>query len=98
MQANQAIPFPGLNGIYNGTPLNDEAAINEVQRISQEGVQFIVIASPAFWWLDYYKEWHKFLQLHFSCTLKNEYLVVYEMFEQRGEEANDYTTCETKVF
>ena len=72
--------FIQKNNIYFGPPANDDTAINELERLCQLGAIYIVIAWPAFWWLDYYKKWHQYLLSNYRCILENERLVVFDLW------------------
>jgi hypothetical protein len=50
---------------------------SSVQR--RAGASFIVFASPAQWWLEYYSELHRYLRTRFSCVLENERLQVFRL-------------------
>ena len=80
--SRQTVPFTEWNGEYGGPPADDEAAIREFERRRQSGANFIAIAWPAFWWLEYYKDWHQYLRSNFSCVLENERLVVFDLGQQ----------------
>jgi SAM-dependent methyltransferase len=73
------IPFPEHEDRYWGLPANDQAAIHELERLRSTGVNDIVFAWPAFWWLDFYKEFAQYLRTHFSCSLDNERLMAFDM-------------------
>jgi succinoglycan biosynthesis protein ExoV len=49
--------FLERNGQYWGAPADDAAAIDEMRRLQNEGAQYLVLAWPAFWWLDHYRAW-----------------------------------------
>ncbi|MEH2414939.1 glycosyltransferase family 2 protein [Nostoc sp.] len=66
-----ALPFVEHQGQYWGAPLNDEIAIRELERMRQAGASFMVIAWPAFWWLDYYSGLRNYLSSNFCCVLDN---------------------------
>ena len=74
-----AIPFSEKDGKYWGPPADDESAIHEFERLLERGSNFLMIAWPSFWWLDYYKEWHQHILNNFPCILKNERLVVFDL-------------------
>jgi SAM-dependent methyltransferase len=76
---DQAIPFLEQNGQYWGPPADDESAIRELTRLRQSGAKFLVFAWPAFWWLEYYTEFHRDVCSHYHCVLKNERLVVFDL-------------------
>lgn len=71
--------FLERNGIYWGAPPNDEIAIQEFERMYKTGIDFLVVAWPAFWWFDYYKEWHEYICNSFHCILDNNRLVIFNL-------------------
>lgn len=75
----QSIPFLEKDGIYWGPPADDAIAIKEFERLHSAGANFIVFGWPAFWWLDYYAEFHRYLRTKFRCVLDNERLVVFDV-------------------
>jgi colanic acid/amylovoran biosynthesis protein len=75
----QPIPFLEKDGQYWGTPEDDETAIRECERLRKAGAGFIVFAPPAFWWLDYYGDFHLHLQSHYRCLLRNESFVIFDL-------------------
>ncbi|MGV0106874.1 glycosyltransferase family 2 protein [Nostoc sp. DSM 114160] len=75
-----ALPFLEQDGQYWGAPLNDEIAIRELERMRQAGASFIVIAWPAFWWLDYYSGLRNYLSSNFRRVLDNSRLVVFDLW------------------
>lgn len=72
-------PFPERDGQYWGLPPDDTAAIQELERLRQTGVSFMVFAWSAFWWLDYYSGLNAHLHSKYRCILKNDRLVVFEL-------------------
>jgi len=73
------IPFLEKTGKYWGRPLDSVSAIQELERLRLEGASHIVFAWPAFWWLDYYAEFHSYLRAAFRCALQNDRLVVFDL-------------------
>jgi SAM-dependent methyltransferase len=74
-----AIPFLEHNGQYWGPPVDGPTATHELQRLRRSGAKFIVFAWPAFWWLDFYWDFTQYLQSRFSCALKNDRLVIFDL-------------------
>ena len=77
--ARHALPFLERDGQYWGPPPDDATAIREFERLRQAGATSMVVAWPAFWWLDYYAELHRHLRSNFRCVLENERLVVFDL-------------------
>ncbi|MFW6058694.1 MAG: sulfotransferase, partial [Phycisphaeraceae bacterium] len=53
--ARAAVPFTEANGAYNGPPADSAAALAELHRLREAGVDYLVFGWPAFWWLEYYR-------------------------------------------
>jgi SAM-dependent methyltransferase len=79
VRGHHPVPFPERDGVYWGKPKDDETAIQELERLSRSGLQFLVFAWPAFWWLSYYAGLRRHLRSHFGCLLDNERLVVFDL-------------------
>jgi serine/threonine protein kinase len=74
-----AIPFLEEAGDYGGAPEDDETAIRELERLRALGAGFLVFAWPAFWWLEYYAEFHRYLRSTYRCLLENERVVIFDL-------------------
>jgi len=75
----RVIPFLEKDGQYWGLPLDDETAIQELERLRTAGATFIVFAWPAFWWLDYYVGLRDYLKSKFRCPLSNGRVVAFDL-------------------
>ena len=74
------LPFLERGGAYWGAPADDRTAIGELERLRREqGASFIAFGWPAFWWLDFYGDFHAHLRSRFPCVLDNERLVVFDL-------------------
>ena len=72
-------PFPEVDGLYWGRPIDAQAAINELERQRARGVPFLIFAPPAFWWLDHYKEFDRYLRTHFPCLQDDDLLLAFDL-------------------
>jgi hypothetical protein len=79
----QPVPFVEHDGQYWGPPADDAMAIDELEKWRRSGVHVLVIAWPAFWWLDYYAGLRDYLYSNFRCVRNNSCLIVFDM-ERRG--------------
>lgn len=50
----RCLPFPHREGRFYGLPAQDEGAIAELEAVRREGVEYFVLAWPAFWWREFY--------------------------------------------
>ena len=75
----QAIPFVEKDGQCWGAPADDAAAIAELDRQKRSGAAFLVVAWPAFWYLDHYGEFAKSVRDRFPCVLRNERAMVFDL-------------------
>jgi hypothetical protein len=75
----QLLPFLESEGEFNGPPLDDLNAIQELERLRQKGAGYMVFGAHAFWWLDYYKEFDGYLRSKYQCLKENNRLVVFSL-------------------
>jgi SAM-dependent methyltransferase len=71
------LPFLERDGVYWGSPTNDDEAIRELERMRGSGSAFIVFSWRSFWWLDYYSGLREYLRAQFRCVRQNECLVAF---------------------
>ena len=65
-------------------PADDEAAIRELERLRGAGATHLVVASPAFWWLDYYVGFQSHLRRRYECVLQNDRLAAFDLGGRRA--------------
>jgi hypothetical protein len=75
----RVLPFPEREGTWWGPPADDDEAIAEVERMRGLGVSHLVVASPAFWWLDHYQRWAAYLQENCPRLRADRHFVVYDL-------------------
>ena len=73
------IPFLERDGEYWGAPLDDQTAINELERLRAGKASHLVIGFPSFWWFDYYAEFAAYVQRNFPCNVKNDSVVIFDL-------------------
>lgn len=74
----RALPFLERDGEYFGLPIDDETAITELERLRAAGANYIIFGFPAFWWLNYYKEFNRYLRSRFPVVAENKRLVIFD--------------------
>lgn len=79
LPGNQVIPFVERDGCYHGPPANNREAVREFERLRACGAQYVVVAWPAFWWLDYYRALTRRLRAGFPCVQENDRLMIFEL-------------------
>ena len=75
----QNIPFTENAGQYWGPPADDDAAIQELERLRATGAGSIVFAWHAFWWFDYYPRFYQHLSTKYSRTAAGDHLVAFDL-------------------
>ena len=73
----KAVSFLGRDGQYWGEPAHDRTAIEEVVRLRELGLRWLVIAWPCYWWLTIYTRFASFLDYECACRLHNEEVRIY---------------------
>ena len=76
-----AVPFVEREGRYWGRPADDDEAIREVERLRREGPRRMVIAYPAFWWLEHYSGFHAHLRKRCRCVHESEHVLAFDLEE-----------------
>lgn len=79
LPGRQVVPFLERQGRYWGPPQNDRDALREFERLRQAGATFVVVAWPAFWWLDHYVTLANRLRTTWKCVLDNDRLIVFDV-------------------
>lgn len=72
-------PFPEHGGVYWGRPASDADALAELDRAIAAGATRLVVAWPAFWWLDHYAEFARSLRSRCPTLLSTERVVVFDL-------------------
>jgi glycosyltransferase involved in cell wall biosynthesis len=73
----RAIPFPARNGHYWGPPGDDGDAIAELRRRADEGIAAVIVAWPAFWYLDYFTGLSDYIDANFRKVIDDECFVAF---------------------
>jgi hypothetical protein len=73
------VPFLERDGVYWGSPDDDDTAICELERLRQCGANAIAFSWQAFWWFDYYAEFHRYLTTRFRRVIDNDHLVAFDL-------------------
>lgn len=75
----EAIPFLERAGEYWGRPADSETAIAELERLRADGATHLVVALPAFWWLDHYTRFQLHLRRRYRLVHDDEQLIVFDL-------------------
>jgi hypothetical protein len=74
-----ARPFLKCNENDWGPPPNSDAAIAQLDSIRRNGIEYLVIAWPSFWWFDEYSSLFDHINGIATCVLKNDVVVIYKL-------------------
>ena len=72
-------PFTEKNDQYHGMPADDEKAIEELERLRKNGMEFFAIAWPSFWMLEYYKRFAAYLRKNYRRATENESVILFDL-------------------
>lgn len=72
-------PFPAADGLFAGRPANSTHAREALRRSLSEGVEYLLFAWPAMWWLEHYADFHDWLRSRYGCLLESERLVLFDL-------------------
>ena len=79
IQDRTLVPFLEKDGRYWGPPPSDKVALEELARLRKAGAKYIVICWPAFWWVDRYAKFYRYLQSNHSCIFESKSLVIFDL-------------------
>jgi len=86
LQGNRrCIPFPNRDGQYSGRPEDDAGALSELERLRNAGASHLVIAWPAFWWLDHYRDFSAHIRARFPVAIDNSRLLAFNLQTPGGD-------------
>lgn len=75
----RALPFTERDGEYWGPPGSDAHAIEELERLRALGAEYLVVAWPALWLLDFFKGFRAHLSATYPCLADNSRLAVFDL-------------------
>jgi hypothetical protein len=76
----RVLPLPERDGHFSGLPARDEEAIASLERLRHEQrAGFLVVAWPAFWWLDHYRHFAAYVRERYPCVFEGERLVIFDL-------------------
>ncbi|MEO5903477.1 MAG: glycosyltransferase [Gemmatimonadaceae bacterium] len=81
--SRKALPFLEHEGVYWGRPANDADAIREVERLREQGADYVVFPWFTQWYLDKYPIFAKNISRRFKKIADEEMLVVFDMRAER---------------
>jgi GT2 family glycosyltransferase/glycosyltransferase involved in cell wall biosynthesis len=83
LAARRGWHFPQENdGTYAGHhPANSAVAIQQLEKLRDEGGEFLVLPAPMFWWLQFYAEFAVHLAHHYSLVEEGRECLIYRLGE-----------------
>jgi 4-amino-4-deoxy-L-arabinose transferase-like glycosyltransferase len=69
---------------YWGEPLDSEQAIMDLEKLRERGAVYLVFTRYTAWWLDYYRDFQKYLDSRYRRVLQTENYVIFDLTEARN--------------
>jgi hypothetical protein len=79
------VPFTERDGAYWGPPADDDEAVREIDRLLGDAGGWVVVAWPAFWWLDHYSGLERHLRAISTAVVEDDAMVAFRAEPQRVE-------------
>jgi GT2 family glycosyltransferase/glycosyltransferase involved in cell wall biosynthesis len=75
--------FPqAVDGTYAGHyPADSAAAIAHLEEVRARGGEYLLLPSPAFWWLDYYGDFKAHLDMNYRRCWNDQACIIYKLTE-----------------
>jgi hypothetical protein len=80
----RSMPFLERDGLSQGRPADDAAALRELERLRCAGAAHLVFTWPTFWWFDHYRAFAGHLESCFRRVIENDRLVVFDLGEPKA--------------
>ena len=75
----RVVPFTERDGDYWGPPVDDESAIDEIERVLDGRGGWVVIAWTAFWWLEHYQGLDRYLRSSSASVHEDDCMVAFRI-------------------
>jgi glycosyltransferase involved in cell wall biosynthesis len=75
----RVIPFLERDGLFWGPPADDDEAVEELERARSAGATHVVFGWPAFWMLDFYEGFRRYLERNFDCVAKDSFIIAFDL-------------------
>lgn len=79
VNGRRCLPFVSRDGVYWGPPADDATAIDEIEKMRAAGAGFLVFAWPAFWLLDHYSQFARYLKSKWPSILNDDVLIGFDL-------------------
>jgi glycosyltransferase involved in cell wall biosynthesis len=75
-------------GVYAGYhPADSDAAVAALEAARQRGAEFLLLPGTAYWWLQYYAGFGRYLDVHASCIWRDACCAIYGLGQLAPESA-----------
>lgn len=78
LDGRRAAPFLERDGRWWGPPADDCAAVAALGRTEAQGLRYVVVGWPGFWWLDHYERFANRLRTAATMRWESEDLLIFE--------------------
>src|SRR5262249_40958486 len=75
----RAVQLVEHEGTYWGPPADDNAAAAKLERLSSQGLEYVVLWWTAFWWLTEYSKLQQYLHDNATRLVENDALRIYRL-------------------
>jgi glycosyltransferase involved in cell wall biosynthesis len=81
LEQGAAWHFPEARpGVYAGHhPADSDAAIAALESTRRRGARFLLFPGTAFWWLDHYERFRRYLEDEYHCVWRDECCAIYDL-------------------
>ena len=76
---HKTFPFMEHDGVFAGFPEDDKSAIQELERLRNQGANYILFTPTTFWCLDYYTGFNKYLRTMYDSIHESKNMVVFNI-------------------
>jgi hypothetical protein len=80
----RAVPFTERDGLYNGLPADDTAAVTELLRLRAGGARWLVVWKDCFWALEHYQEFSHHVRTRYPLVASTAEILIFDLGDRPG--------------
>lgn len=74
-----ATVFSAVSHDGGSSPATGTQVVETIEKSRRAGCRYLVIAWPAFWWLDFYPELEEYFASAANCIFRNSHILIYDL-------------------
>jgi len=83
-------------GVWSGNPADSGQAIAALEALRRQGATYLVFTRRTFWWLDYYRDFGRYLDARYGRVRQTPDYIIFELGDRLWPEGGMHAGAERK--